>query len=312
MKGYSKMSRTLITYGSKECYIDDMLLQKLENIKKIIKRNWDCVILIDGMERSGKSTLGLTIAWYLSEGKLTYDNIASDSDDAIRKCERLPDCSQLMIDEGSLVFSSKETMSAEQRKLIKIMNVIGQKNMVFIIILPSFFDLNKFIAVNRSRFLLHVYTDNQLHRGRFTYFSEKKKKILYDYGKKHYNSYKFPKANWVGGFWNFFPFENKEFYKEIKQKSLFEAFHKQEEKKREEKKELIVQTYNRLVELHKKKGIQVSNKEYGDCFGLPNTTFRVLLYGREGKHKHSAQINNLPINNHSNIVKEEANETNGY
>jgi len=261
--------RELIKLNGKECYIDGFLLQKLENIEKIIKKNWDCVFLIDGMERSGKSTLGLTCAWYLAKGKLTYNNIASDADDAVMKCEKLPDRSILVIDEGSLVFSSKETMSAEQKKLIKIMNVIGQKNMIFIIILPSFFDLNKFIAVSRSRFLLHIYPGKTLSRGKFCYFGEQKKKILYEFGKKHFNSYKFPRANFVGQFWDFFPLENLEEYKKIKQKSLFDAFHKKDLKVKDIKKDLFLE----IIKRNDKEPKIISDKLLKKVLGLSNGTF---------------------------------------
>lgn len=273
------MGKTLIRIGDRECAIDNFLIQKLDNVKSIIKRNWDCVILIDGMERSGKSTLGLTCAWYISEGELTLDNVASDSDDAIRKLERLPDRSVIMIDEGSLIFSSKESMSAEQKKLIKIMNVIGQKNMVFIIVLPSFFDLNKFIAVNRSRFLLHVYTNRHLDRGRFCFFSEHKKKILYEYGKKHFNSYKFPKASFVGSFGNFFPFDNEQDYKDIKKKSLFDAFHKNEVIVKDIQEGIILKFYNNFQELCKKRSIEIPRHELGACFGYKKTSFANLIRG---------------------------------
>lgn len=267
------MGKILVKIGNRECAIDNFLIQKLDNVKKIIKRNWDCVILIDGMERSGKSTLGLTCAWYISEGELTLNNVASDSDDAIRKLEGLPDRSVIMIDEGSLIFSSRESMSAEQKKLIKIMNVIGQKNMVFIIVLPSFFDLNKFIAVNRSRFLLHVYTNRHLDRGRFCFFSEHKKKVLYEYGKKHFNSYKFPKASFVGSFGQFFPFDNEQDYKDIKKKSLFDAFHKNEIAVKELKKEFIMKFYNNLLEECKKRNITLPKEAIYSIFDTNNKSF---------------------------------------
>lgn len=265
------MTKTKIFYGNKSCWIDNFLLQRLENVKKIIRRNWDCVILIDGMERSGKSTLGMTCGWYLAKGKFGYENVASDSDDAIRKCESLPDKSVLMLDEGSLIFSSKDTMKAEQKKLIKIMNVIGQKNMIFIVVLPSFFELNKFIAVNRSRFLLHVYTDKKMRRGKFTYFGEKKKRILYEYGRKHFNSYKYPRANFIGEFNSFIPFEDIESYKEIKKKSLFEALHYDPNQgRRELEVERNKRCIKKLSDLLTKKGIKFKRDEVVAVFETSN------------------------------------------
>lgn len=280
-----------VTYNKKTCPIDRFLIKKLDNVKHIIKRNWDCVILIDGMERSGKSTLGFTIGWYLSEGKITLNNVASDTDDAIRKCTELPDGSILILDEGSLIFSSKDTMRKEQKQLIKILNVIGQKNMVFIIILPSFFDLNKFVAVSRSRMLLHVYANKQMQRGRYCYFGEKKKKILYEYGKKHFNSYRYPKANFVGAFYDFFPFDNLEEYKNLKKVSLKEALHP-EVKIDPKKIALMIERKNiyeigtRLKKINKDKNLKLNQLEIANIFGLKYNTFKDLMRLQRQRHEH--------------------------
>jgi len=170
---------TVVTIRDKEFYLDEFLKQKLDTLKKIVfKKNWDGVILIDGLERVGKSTLGITIGYYLSEGNFGVRNICANSDDAIKKIESFPDKSVLLVDEGSLLFNSRDAMKKEQKKLIKILNVVGQKNMIFIIVLPCFFDLNKSIAIRRSKFLLHCYTDAGLNRGRFAYFGEDAKKML--------------------------------------------------------------------------------------------------------------------------------------
>jgi hypothetical protein len=209
---YSKMPKVIFqnnkwTEVPEDCmgglYLDGYLKTKLDNVKDIIKKNWDCVILIDGKERAGKSTLGFCCAWYLSDGKMTINNLAKNTDDAIAKIQTLPDKSVLFIDEGSLSFSSKDAMRTEQKKIMKILDVVGQKNLTIIIVLPSFFELNKSIACRRSKFLLHVYTDEQLERGRFTYFGEKKKRMLYEVGKKNYGSYDYPEADFIGRFTDF-------------------------------------------------------------------------------------------------------------
>jgi len=216
----------MININDKEFYLDDFLRQKLDNLKDIVyKKNWDGVFIIDGIERVGKSTLGITCAYYLSDGNFSIDNVCADGDEAVRKIETLPDKSVLLIDEGSLVFNSKDIMKKEQKKLIKILNVVGQKNMIFIIILPSIFDLNKSIAIRRSKFLLHCYTDKELLRGRFAYFGEDAKKVLYAVGKKNYDSYEYPKRslNEIGRYTDFNPLGNE--YLEAKKRSLYSALH---------------------------------------------------------------------------------------
>lgn len=209
-----------VTSGGKEFYLDQYLKNKLDNIQHIIKRNWDCVILIDGEERVGKSTLGMTIAKYLYP-KFTVENISTGMEDAKKKIAELPDKSILMIDEGSLVFNSRDAMTKAQKSLMKVMNVVGQKNMIFIVILPSFFDLNRHIAVRRSRFLIHVYADKKMRRGRFVYFGKNKKAKLYEVGKKNFNSYNKPKSDFVGKFTKFMPLGPE--YDRAKTKSMVEA-----------------------------------------------------------------------------------------
>lgn len=210
----------------KECstgfYIDSILKTKLDNIKKIIKKGWDCVILIDGKERSGKSTLGITLATYLSDNKFTNKDICAGMQDAAQKIRDAADGDILMMDEGSLVFSSKDTMSRNQKSLMKILDVVGQKHLTLIVILPSFFDLNRAIAIRRSRFLLHVYTDNDMNRGRFSYFGESEKAKLYEIGRKNFGSYNKPDACFIGKFSNYVPPFYEEYLK-IKKESLIQA-----------------------------------------------------------------------------------------
>jgi len=226
-ENYSKM--TLLKLKEHEFYMDEFLKRRLDTLKHIVyKKNWDGVILLDGLERVGKSTLGITIGYYLSDGNFTVNNICVDNDDAIRKIESFPNKSVLLVDEGSLVFSSKDAMKKEQKRLMKILNVVGQKNMIFIIILPSFFDLNKQIAIRRSKFLLHCYTNNSLQRGRFAYFGEDAKKKLYSVGKKNFDSYQYPKRsrNELGRFTDFNPLGQE--YIDTKKRSLFSALHEEE------------------------------------------------------------------------------------
>ncbi len=211
-----------IEINGEDFSIDGYLKQKLDNIKLILSKDWDAVILVDGIEGSGKSTLSFVCGWYITDGKLTINNICEGTEDAFKKLEQLPKGSTLIIDEGSLMFSSKEVMRKEQRQLIKILQIIRQKCMCLIVVSPSFFDLNKYIAISRSRFLLHVYTDKKLNRGRFCYFSEKKKHKLYIFGKKNFNSYAKPRSDFVGTFSNFNPFGDE--YLELKRKSLRESF----------------------------------------------------------------------------------------
>lgn len=203
--------------------IDGYLKDKLDNIKYLQANNWDCLFTITGIEGSGKSTLSFICGQYLTDMTLTLDNIASGTQDAFNKLQKLPDKSTLIIDEAELMFASRDAMKKEQRNLIQILMIIRQKRMALILVCPDFFDLAKYIAVNRSRFLIRTYTDKKLHRGYFAYWGQKKKKKLYELGKKNYGSYSKPKADFVSKFSDYkLPFDKE--YQDVKMKSLMEAF----------------------------------------------------------------------------------------
>ena len=210
-----------IELNGKKFKLHERLKNKLDNIKMVQTKGWDATVLIDGIEGSGKSTLGLTCAYYLSDGKFELKDICTGSNDAIAKLDQVKEGGVLLIDEGSLLFSSTDSMRREQKQLIMILNVIRQKRIALIIVSPSFFRLNRYIAVDRTRFLIHVYTKEDLKRGRFTYFGQKKKNKLYELGKRNFNSYAKPRANWNGTFADFNPFGEE--YAKVKKQSLREA-----------------------------------------------------------------------------------------
>jgi hypothetical protein len=204
-------------------YLDGFLKQKLDRVKEVIKKNWDAIFIIVGQEGSGKSTLGFVCGQYLSDMGLTIGNIAEGSSDAMKKLQSLPNGSVLICDEAELLFSSRETMSREQKQLTQIFKVIRQKNMILILISPVFFDLSKYIAVDRARFLIRTYANSKLERGFFNYWGTRKKLKLYIEGKKRHGSYSKPKANFNGRFVEYkLPFDEE--YQKLKGRSLEEAF----------------------------------------------------------------------------------------
>ena len=201
-------------------WIDRASLNRLKFLEKIRGDQWDGVIIVDGKERGGKSTLGMICGWYLSKGKLTEKNFAVGTNDCARKIATLPDESILMIDEGSTMLSSKNSTSQEQKRLIEILDVVGQKRLIFIICLPCFFDLNKTIAVRRSKFLIHVYEDENYKRGRYSYWGETLKPKLYKFGKKNFDSYAYPPAEFLGEYFPFEPPFYKTYLEKIKDQTL--------------------------------------------------------------------------------------------
>ncbi len=209
-------------YSEEGFYTSPKLFDKCMNIKKIQKKGWDGILEIDGGRRVGKSTMGMTIGTILDPENFGIDSIIIGMDDAAEKIENAKEESVLLMDEGVLALSSKDAMKKAHKKLDKIIQIMGQKRLILIIILPSFFELLKSIAVTHSLFLIHCYASPTMERGYFCYFNTKQKKILYEYGKKHYGSYKYPEAEFEDRFIDFqYPFKAE--YLKLKKKSLLEA-----------------------------------------------------------------------------------------
>lgn len=195
--------------GSKDpdsIYIDKDLFQKLKNMKTLQRKKWDNVIPVVGTPGVGKSTLVQTMAWITSKGKITLKDFCLPGQGVIEKLLDAKEGSDMIVDEGSLNFGSRETTSKEQKELTKALDVVRSKRLNIYICAPDYFSLCKYIAVFRSRFLLHVYPTKNFARGSFAYYSPRKKRELYETGKKNFGSMLKPKPNWRGKFTKFEPF----------------------------------------------------------------------------------------------------------
>jgi hypothetical protein len=124
----------------------------------------------------------------------------------------------VVYDEAYTGLSSRATMSLINRTLISMLAEIRQKNLFIFVVMPTFFDLDKYVAIWRSRGLIHVYTDKGYGRGYFSYYNKDKKKNLYILGKKFYD-YRKPKPNFRGRFTNYYVVDEAE-YRAKKLKSL--------------------------------------------------------------------------------------------
>jgi hypothetical protein len=90
-------------------------------------------------------------------------------------------------------------MSGINTALISMAAQCRKKNLFVLILLPSFFDLDKNIAIHRTRGLIHVLAD-VTKRGFFRYYTKNQKKKLYVLGKKFYNMNAIGKSYFRGRF----------------------------------------------------------------------------------------------------------------
>ncbi len=214
---YDKKQDKTIKY-----YLDERLHKRLDRIKEDLKGNdKDCFLALDGNEGSGKSTLALQIGKYV-DPTLNISRIVFNAEGfraAILKAKK-GQC--VIFDEAFTGLSSRASLSGVNRTLVSLMMQIRQKNLFVIMVLPTFFLLDKYVALFRSRALIHVY-ETSGRRGYFKVYNQRKKKLLYLLGKATY-SYSGAKwavkTNFKGRFYGVFALGDKDMDKKYRKKKL--------------------------------------------------------------------------------------------
>lgn len=180
-------------------YIDNGLDEKINKQIKpdIEQKDSDVTFIVDGNERVGKSVFAMQLAkkcdpnFCIERVCLTPNSFRS----AILAANK-GEC--VIYDEAHSGFSAKRTMSKINKLLVDMMMEIGQKNLYVIVVLPTIFMLEKYVAIFRARGLFHIYKKGN-NRGYWCYFGRQKKKMLYILGKKLL-SYSKPQSNFRGRF----------------------------------------------------------------------------------------------------------------
>ena len=191
------INSTRTIFNNKVYWINAALRANLDVMKREIKNDWDFVIAIDGVTGGGKSVLAQQIAGYLDPnfhiGKVCLN--AKEFRDVIINSEKY---AAVIYDEAVTGLGARESISVTNRALISMMAQIRQKNLYVIMVIPSIFDLDRNIALDRAKALLHVYT-KKFKRGYFAFYNRRRKTYLFQAGKKFYD-YSKPKPNFRGNF----------------------------------------------------------------------------------------------------------------
>lgn len=182
-----------------EFYFDKRLYTSLvKKVRKSVqKKDKDRVIIVDGAEGGGKSTFTFQMAKILCPS-FNLKDICFTSEEFIRAISRAKPYDCIVYDEAFTGLSSRGALSEVNRMLVSLMMEMRQKNLFVIIVLPTFFLLDKYVAMWRARDLFHIYERNG-ERGFWVYYNRNKKKLLYLKGKKEY-IYSGVKSNFRGRF----------------------------------------------------------------------------------------------------------------
>lgn len=203
--------------SDKQYYMDGYLKSNYDIAKKVIQADWDFVFLIDGTEGGGKSVIAQQGATYC-DPTFNISRIAFTPEEFQAKIKAAGKYQAVIYDEAYTGLSSRGVMSDINKVLVSMLAEIRQKNLFVFVVMPTFFDLDKYVALWRSRALIHVYTGEEFQRGYFAFYNVDRKKELYILGKKFY-SYKQPRYNFNGRFTNYYTVDEKA-YRALKLKAL--------------------------------------------------------------------------------------------
>jgi hypothetical protein len=227
-------------------YMDERLRDQLDNKvrKSVEKKDNDYVFIVDGEEGSGKSVFAMQLGKYL-DPTLNLDRVCFTPDEFIKSINDAKKSQCIIYDEAYTGLSSRASLSEINNLLVGMMMEMRQKNLYIIIVMPTYFLLDKYVAVWRAKGLFHVYL-RQGRRGFWIFFNKKKKKILYlSIGKRVY-SYSGAKSSFKGRFLEKYPLDEK-LYREKKKKALKTRKRVvKSEKYKEQRDRLIKIVYNEL------------------------------------------------------------------
>lgn len=139
------------------------MLTILLNIYEHLVNDWDYLLVIVGDTGTGKSMFSLHLLeeWYtfVLKKPVTKDlaiQMASDYRVWLKNFRELKEYDMNIYDEGATTLDSKAHMTKLSRDLSKLFNVFRAKKFFSVIVLPSFFDLNKYFREKRLRGLIWV------------------------------------------------------------------------------------------------------------------------------------------------------------
>lgn len=153
-----------------------------------IHQDFDAVIIIDGKEGAGKSVLAQQIAYYLDvDHKITLSQIVFSVDDFKKAILSLKPGKAIVWDESRSGLNRRRSMGTDNIEVTDLLAESRQKNLFVILVMPSFYDMDRSAAVHRSRALIHVWyfwdkedPDRPLKRGYFRFYNEDAKMTLFD------------------------------------------------------------------------------------------------------------------------------------
>lgn len=167
-------------------WLDGYLLDWMEQGKKAVKAKWDYVVLVDGVEGSGKSNLAITCAYYLDR-TFSSERIVFTPEQFIEAVDKSVPGQAIVWDEFVLGGLSDDALKEIQTTIIKKMVTIRKKRLYIFLVIPYIFMMRAYFAVGRTRMLIHTYSTDGIARGFWKLYNYDRKRQVFFKGKKYYD-----------------------------------------------------------------------------------------------------------------------------
>lgn len=176
----------------KNFFMEEKLIGKLDLMIDRMNGTDDNVVVVDGEEGQGKTNIVAGICYYVSNKtgrEYNIKNIFFDLDELIKFASETKE-KIIHWDEGALGGLSVQWWKANQIKFVQLLMIARKKKHFIVICIPKFHKLQEYLIVDRSIALIHVYSRQNIHKGRFFYYTKQKKELLFDEWKRiHRKSY---------------------------------------------------------------------------------------------------------------------------
>jgi len=234
----------------KKYYMDNMYLSKVDLMIKRMEGTDDNVLIVDGDEGQGKTEFTTGTCYYVSHKtgrSYGVENIFFELDEGIKFASTTKE-QILHFDEGALGLLTTQWWNKNQQKFLQLVMIARKKKHFIVICIPKFYKLSKYIIEERAIGLVHVYSRQNLQKGRFCYYTKNAKERLYnDWTRKkikHYQKYYRFHGSFVKAMEKVFTKEQCDEYEAKKDKAIMSLTQPSErEEKRDEFKEFRKKTY---------------------------------------------------------------------
>lgn len=172
-------------------YMDGYLRSNLEIVCKRVEKKWDTLLLFDGLEGAGKTTIAKTCGAFVAQRlKREFDSkkVFFDIDDLMHFAQTTRR-QVILWDEAALGGMAQQWATQEQLKLKQLLITCRKYEHVLLFVIPDFTILGRYFSCHRSIALIRVYSPDFITRGYFRFYNFESKRLLYDQEKKgmYYN-----------------------------------------------------------------------------------------------------------------------------